>query len=245
MIGDRRAPRLDPRNPGRLDFDARDLAVVPEPQVPPDTELAEKRLALLDLPQTRRGDCESVLHAARETGRRGRVPRWQPERARRGPDLRFRQSHLGERRRRRRLTSPCSGGGPPLCPADAHGDRRSSCRRRGSRARALAPAARAGSKAPFCSRSSGWSGSRDSSHPRARASGSRRGGCRTASPHRLPPATALRGTMRSDRSPPACGPYRAPAAARRPAVPNPRPPNSRARLRESCGPGCEATPWAE
>src|SRR2546422_2245067 len=96
MIGDRRAPRLDPRNPGRLDFDARNLAVMPEPQVPRDTELAEKRLALLDLPQMRRRDRESVLDTARETRRRGRIPRRQPELARRSADLRLRESHFGE-----------------------------------------------------------------------------------------------------------------------------------------------------
>src|SRR3989442_1479432 len=53
-------------------------------------------LDLLDLPQMRRRDRESVLDTARETRRRGRIPCRQPELARRGADLRLRESHFGE-----------------------------------------------------------------------------------------------------------------------------------------------------
>src|SRR2546428_4306032 len=48
---------------------------------------------------SRWGNRESVLHATRETGRRGRIPCRQPKLARRRPDLRLGESNRSEERR--------------------------------------------------------------------------------------------------------------------------------------------------
>src|SRR5262249_47623678 len=73
-------PLLEHHHEGGIDLDARRVSRVAHPQIAPDALRTEIRLRLLDLLQTGRRDRQTVLNAARETGRRGRVPVRQAER---------------------------------------------------------------------------------------------------------------------------------------------------------------------
>src|SRR5205814_1915024 len=94
---DRLAARLDPRNPGRLDFDECNVAVMAHTQIAADAELAQKGLTALHLLQARWSDRQSVLDPAGQAWCGRRVPGWEAELARRFANLSLGEACVSER----------------------------------------------------------------------------------------------------------------------------------------------------
>src|SRR6184192_4423173 len=89
---------LEPGNPVRLDLDAGALPVMADPEIAGYAKVPQVRFGPLDLIQAPGRDLETEHDPAREAPRGRRVPRRQPELARRRADFGLRHPDLGERR---------------------------------------------------------------------------------------------------------------------------------------------------
>src|SRR2546426_12025084 len=112
-VRDGGAPRRAPGNPFGVHFDAGGFATMAHTQVAGDPHAPQQRLPVLDLAQPARRDGNPVLHATRQTGRRGCVPVREAERLRDRAYVGLGETRLGEWRADSG-TLPCTEAGAVL-----------------------------------------------------------------------------------------------------------------------------------